>query len=401
MCWSARELHSDRTQGNGLARSPGAMKVLQVITKGEVGGAQSHVLTLCRELRDRQGIEVQVAIGGDDGLQTPLACALNAAGIRVHSIPSLGNTAGVAGLAQAVRRLQAIVREQSPDLVHAHSAMAGVAARLAGARTRKPVIYTVHGFAFKAGNPWKRRVAAFAVEWLLAPLARRMVCVSEHERRLARALPLPSGRVVVVHNGIEEVPASTHLTTELAAAPPRIAMVARMAPPKRPDLLLQALARLRDDLGCEVPATFFGGGPQLASHQAMARQLGLQSVVFAGDVGDISAQLMKHSIFVLTSDHEGLPISVIEAMRGGLAIVASDLPGMHELLPDATQARLVPNDATALALALRQLVESPALRTSLGRAARQRYEQHYTAERMGMEVMATYQSALSPSPSHP
>ncbi len=71
MCWSARELHSDRTQGNGLARSPGAMKVLQVITEGEVGGAQSHVLTLCRELRDRQGIEVQVAIGGDDGLQTP------------------------------------------------------------------------------------------------------------------------------------------------------------------------------------------------------------------------------------------------------------------------------------------------------------------------------------------
>lgn len=224
MCWSARELHSDRTQGNGLARSPGAMKVLQVITKGEVGGAQSHVLTLCRELRDRQGIEVQVAIGGDDGLQTPLACALNAAGIRVHSIPSLGNTAGVAGLAQAVGRLQDIVREQSPDLVHAHSAMAGVAARLAGARTRKPVIYTVHGFAFKAGNPWKRRVAAFAVEWLLAPLARRMVCVSEHERRLARALPLPSGRVVVVHNGIEEVPASTHLATELEIPPPRIAM---------------------------------------------------------------------------------------------------------------------------------------------------------------------------------
>ena len=63
MCWSAQELHSDRTQGNGLARRPSAMKVLQVITKGEVGGAQSHVLTLCRELRDRQGIEVQVAIG--------------------------------------------------------------------------------------------------------------------------------------------------------------------------------------------------------------------------------------------------------------------------------------------------------------------------------------------------
>ena len=120
-----------------------------------------------------------------------------------------------------------------------------------------------------------------------------MVCVSEHERRLARALPLPSGRVVVVHNGIEEVPASTHLATELAATT-RIAMVAH-GPTKAPRPATAALARLRDDLGCEVPATFLAEALNLPGHQA-ARQLGLQSVVFAGDVGDISAQLMKHSI---------------------------------------------------------------------------------------------------------
>lgn len=399
MCWSGRGLRSDRARPSGFNRSARAVKVLQVITKGEIGGAQSHLLTLCCELRDRQGMEVEVAIGGS--MPSPLASTLEASGIQVHHIPSLGNAATLAELVHAVRRMRDIVRDRSPDLLHAHSAMAGVVARLAGALARKPVVYTVHGFAFKAGNPWMRRVAAFAAEWLLAPLARRMVCVSEHERRLARTLPLPSRRVMVVQNGIEEVPASTDLATEQAGALPSIAMVARMAPPKRPDLLLHALAHLRDGLGYEAPATFFGGGPQLASHQALAHQIGLKAVVFTGDVDGISARLMEHAIFVLTSDHEGLPISVIEAMRAGMAIVASDLPGTRELLPDATQARLVPNDAAALAQALRQLVESPALRSSLGGAARQRYEQHYTAQRMGKEMVAIYQSVVSPSPNRP
>lgn len=400
MCWSGRGLRSDRARPSGFNCSARAVKVLQVITKGEIGGAQSHLLTLCCELRDRQGMEVEVAIGGS--MPSPLASTLEASGIQVHHIPSLGNAATLAELVHAVRRMRDIVRDRSPDLLHAHSAMAGVVARLAGALARKPVVYTVHGFAFKAGNPWMRRTASFVVEWLLAPMTQRMVCVSEHERRLARLLPLPPRRITVIHNGIgQREVANNPRALRPAAAAPSIAMVARMAPPKRHDLLLQALAQLRSALGYEVPATFFGGGPQLAANQALAARLELQAVAFTGDVSDIPARLLNHSIFVLASDHEGLPISIIEAMQAGMAIVASDLPGIRELLPDATCARLVPPDASAWAQTLRQLVESAPLRSSLGQTARRRYEQHYTAQRMGLNVQATYEAALVRSPDHP
>ncbi|WP_225981567.1 glycosyltransferase [Paracidovorax avenae] len=142
-------------------------------------------------------------------------------------------------------------------------------------------------------------------------------------------------------------------------------------------------------------ASLLGDGPDRPAHEALAARLGLQpSVDFQGDVDDVPAQLARHGIFVLMSDHEGLPISLIEAMRARMAIVASDLPGVRELLPDPGHALLVPADPEALAAALRQLMESPALRARLGAAARQRYERHYTAERMGSAVRGVYAAAL-------
>lgn len=377
------------------------MNVLQVITKGEVGGAQSHVRTLCTVLQ-RRGLHVEVAIGGTR--PEPLATDLQALGLPVHRIAALGNRLHPLPLWRATRDLLRIVRERRPDLLHAHSAMAGVAARIAGALAGVPVVYTVHGFAFKPGHPPLRRAIAWATECLLAPLTRRLVCVSAHEQALARALPLPRRCISVIVNGVEDMPGtasalpgSTGHTDPVSAV-----MVARMAPPKRPDLLLRALARLRDVRGEELPASFLGSGPDLAAHRALAGQLGLKAVRFEGDVADVPAHLARHAIFVLMSDHEGLPISLIEAMRAGMAIVASDLPGVRELLPDTDCARHVPPEAGALADTLRQLIESPATRARLGAAARQRYELHYTAERMGGAVLALYADALrgasSPTP---
>jgi glycosyltransferase involved in cell wall biosynthesis len=173
-------------------------------------------------------------------------------------------------------------------------------------------------------------------------------------------------------------------------------MVARMAPPKRPDLLLHALALVRDATGAEIPATLAGDGPDLAAHQALARRLGLEAVEFTGLCTDVPGLLARHGVFVLLSDHEGLPISVIEAMRAGLAIVASDLPGLRELLPTTAQGLRVPNDARAVAAALQRLAHDPALRAALGRAARQRYEQAHTPAHMAQAVLDIYRHSAAP-----
>ncbi|UUZ69963.1 glycosyltransferase [Polaromonas sp. P2-4] len=356
---------------------------MQVITKGETGGAQTHVLALCQALAPR--VRFMAVIGGASP-RTVLGDGLLTLGIPVFPLPQLGNSLSPLRVLAAVRALLRLLREHKPDILHAHSAVAGVVARIAGRIAGTPVIYTVHGFGFKPEAPWLQRWAAWLAEWALARLTSHMICVSDHERQLARRLPIAPGRLSVIPNAVTDSPDRAHPDHE----PMRIVMVARLARPKRPDLLLQALALLRDRLGHEVPASLIGGGPDLEADRALAQELNLKGVDFTGDADDVPRRLAQHEVFVLMSDHEGLPISVIEAMRAGLAIVASDLPGIHELVTHGIQCLLVPNEPGALAEALLSLVAAPHLRARLGHAARQHYEARFTPAPMARAVETLY-----------
>lgn len=365
-----------------------ALKVLLVITKGETGGAQTHVLTLCRALAGR--FDFTVAIGGQEPV-TVLGEALASLRVPVIGLPQLGNSLMPTRLFAAVRALLHVMQQVQPDVVHAHSGMAGVVARLAGRIAGIPVLYTVHGFGFKPEAPRLQRWAAWVSELALAPLTSHMVCVSETERQLARRLPIAAARVSVVFNAVGDVQAHT-LPQQ---TPLRIAMVARMAHPKRHDLLLQALALLRDRLGHEVSATLIGDGPDLKLHQSLCQQLGLRAVTFTGNVGNVAQRLSQHAIFVLMSDHEGLPISVMEAMQAGLAVVASDLPGLRELIVHLQHGLLVANQALALSQSLYELVTQPDMRQGLGAAAQQRMAQQFTTAHM-VEPIAVLYAKLAP-----
>jgi glycosyltransferase involved in cell wall biosynthesis len=361
----------------------GNVKVMQVITKGETGGAQTHVLELCRALGDR--VIVSGVIGGRLH-PSRLGRELEALGVPVDAMPQLTNSMVPWQMARAVARLLRLVRERRPDVIHAHSAVAGVASRIVARMTRTPVIYTVHGFSFKHGAPLSQRAAAWLTEWMLAPLTTHMICVSQDDRQLASGLPIAAERVSVVMNGL----ADNSDRADPWRSPARVTMVGRLARQKRPDLLLKALASLRDRRGEEVAATFMGDGPDLEAQVRLAGELGLRSVQFLGDVQNVPCHLTQHSVLVLMANHEGLPIAVIEAMRAGLPIVASDLPGLREMMRSGEHGLLVPNDSAALASALEQLIESPELRRRYGHAARQRYENLFESSRMADEILSLY-----------
>src|SRR5574343_522377 len=212
------------------------LHVLLVITKGEMGGAQTHVIELCRALRDR--VRFTAVIGGEPG--SFLQEALQAAGVRTIALPSLRNSLNPLRLLTSVRALLRQLHDSPPDLLHAHSAVAGVVARLAGKWRQIPVVYTVHGFGFKPQAPALIRLNAWLAEAVLAAWTTRMICVSNHEKPLAERLPIDPERASVVFNAIADVPWQSLQNV----AQPSIVMVARMAPPKRHDLLLQALALL-------------------------------------------------------------------------------------------------------------------------------------------------------------
>ena len=179
--------------------TPHKPHVMMVITKGEAGGAQSHVLALCEALRN--DIHFTVVIGGPtEG--SVLAQQLRALGVTVCPLPQMVESLLPWRLWPAVQGLVALIAAHPPDLIHTHSAIAGLTARLASQRTERPVVYTVHGFGFKPQVPWLRRHMANLAERAMAGWTTQMICVSEHERELAYQLRIHHERVHVIPNGI-------------------------------------------------------------------------------------------------------------------------------------------------------------------------------------------------------
>ncbi len=375
--------------------------VMIVITRGEAGGAQSHVRDLCQALQAR--VQFTIVIGGPVE-ESVLGRELTALGITVCPMPEMLESLNPLKLWPAVQQLTELIRTHKPDLVHGHSAIGGLVARVAAHRANIPAVYTVHGFGFKPEVPLVRRTASALAERMMARWTTQMICVSKYERDLAYGLAIDHERVHVIPNGIARLPkpevegtdGSSELSDETkqpsqqAASTPRLIMVSRMKSPKRHDLLLQALAKVRNTLGFELPVTLAGDGPLSAELRAEAKTLNLKNITWAGDVSNVSDLLAQHEVFVLLSDHEGMPITVLEAMRAGLCVLASNLPGIREQIIPYQDGVLTTNTPDAVAEKLLQLVRDPHLRKRLGRAAQQTFESAFAAEPMADRVLQVY-----------
>jgi glycosyltransferase involved in cell wall biosynthesis len=227
----------------------------------------------------------------------------------------------------------------------------------------------------------------------MAPLASRIVTVCESDRQLAIASGISSAeRFVTIHNAMPEVEGP--LRADPSCEPPRLLMVARFAPQKDHDTLFRALANLLD---LDWTLELVGTGPRQDSARALAESLGLsERTRFLGMREDVPNLIAGSQVYLLISHWEGFPRSILEALRGGLPVVATDVGGVREAVVENETGFLIPeNDDVLLADRLRTLIEDPALRTSLGRAARAHYEAHFTFDRLVGETVSLYQSVSS------
>lgn len=362
------------------------MRILYLITRSEPGGAQVHLLELLKAFRDRA--ELHLAAGQDgDSFLIDEARAL---GVQVHLLRHLtwpvSPMKDLTALAEVLTR----IRKIRPDLLHAHSSKAGfvgrLAARLAGVRS----VFTAHGWAFTEGVHPARKALALALERLAGRLGDAVICVSQKDLELAlRHRVVSEERMRVVWNGVPD----TTQRAQPSLEPPRLVMVARFSPQKDHGLLLRSLAELKDQ---SWSLDLVGDGPLLPQVKALAQELGLENRVrFLGRRVDVDGILAKAQVFVLTSRWEGLPLTILEAMRAGLPVVASDVGGVGEAVVDGETGFLVPRGAeSVLGERLRQLIADPGLRVQMGAAARKRYEAYFTVERMVEEVWGVYRRVL-------
>jgi glycosyltransferase involved in cell wall biosynthesis len=341
-----------------------------------IGGAQIHVRDLTVALR-AEGHSVTVITSGSG----PLVEDLHAQGTQVvllrHLTVPINPLRDIFAMAEIRRALSTL----QPDLVSAHSSKAGILSRIVGHSLGIPVVFTAHGWAFTPGIPRLQAAVYRQIERLFSPFARKIITVSEFDRRLALETGIaPPERLVTIHNGMPDVPSV--LRADPGRTPVRLVMVARFEPQKDHATLLRALATLREHAW---ELDLIGDGPRLAQMRSLAATLGLgQRVRFLGQRTDVDHLLAQSQVSLLMSNWEGFPRSILEAMRAGLPVVASSVG-------DGENGYLVPRGGVELLRArIEQLLSDPGLRVRLGAAGRTRYEQHFTLRGTVSKTLAVY-----------
>jgi glycosyltransferase involved in cell wall biosynthesis len=277
--------------------------------------------------------------------------------------------------------------------VAVHSSKAGILGRIAARSLGLPALLTAHGWNFTPGISAGSAAIFRRIERWAGPLAARIITVSEYDRQLALEAGLTTAdRVVTVHNGMPDIPAALRARPE--REPVRLVMVARFGEQKDHPTLLRALGELRE-LPWELD--LIGDGPLMGRMQAMARSLGLDGRVrFLGQRLDVDQLLAQAQVSLLVTNWEGFPLSILEAMRAGLPVVATAVAGIGEAVIEGESGYLIARgDVATLKDRIRRLLTDPMLRSRFGQGGRACYEQHFTKEHFVSRTLAVYREVLA------
>lgn len=177
----------------------------------------------------------------------------------------------------------------------------------------------------------------------------------------------------------------------------RLLSVGRLVQQKRVDRFLTVLAKVRSVAKVPVLGIIVGDGPLRPSLEQQAKALGLlpEVVDFRGQFPDMRLIYQEADILVLTSDHEGMPNVVLEAMASGLPVVATRVGGVPEVVQDGLTGYLVsPHDEDSMVEALLRLIHQPSLRAEMGRSGRAYVEQYHSLQRLPLWLQGLYEVVL-------
>ncbi|MFH8292633.1 glycosyltransferase [Streptomyces sp. NPDC018059] len=359
------------------------------------GGVARVVVDLARA-QAAAGMDVHVACPHEGFLPRALSGAPG--GVRGH--PWSASRSPGPRLRAEVRELSRVIDAVRPTLVHAHSAKAGLAARLA-LRGRIPTVFQPHAWSFEAvggatallARLWERRAAGWAT---------RIVCVSEAER-LTGVRAGVDGSFSVVPNGVDVDrfgPGAPHaararLLPASFAGVPLVVCVGRLCRQKGQDVLLRAWTSVTE----RVPGArlvLVGDGPDAARLRAAADP----SVVFAGAARDAADWYRAADVVVLPSRWEGMALAPLEAMACARPVVVADVDGARESLPPDGRAHALvpPEDPAALGRALVALLRDGELRDALGRRGRRHVLDHHDARHASAAIGVVYRELLGAEP---
>ena len=361
-----------------------SVRVLEVLGHS-TGGIARHVADIVRTLDGRHGLEIEIAGPPDLAVKLPKP-------LYPVAIPD-----GLTGHGAALQALTRLVRAGDYDVVHAHGLRAGIDSGLSARGSTALRVASVHNILFPEISGSFKATTLGRTEALVVRANQRVLAPSEDiARRLQRRARGAAGRIEVLHLGVGAPPPPARdrlqVRKELSVVPPfhLIVTVARLVPQKALHVLIEALARLDDTVLAVV-----GSGRLEQQLRRRAEDLGVaERTRWLGAVGAPWDIVRAADVFALPSRWEACSLAAQEAMTLRVPVVASAVGGMPELITDGVSGRLVPfGDADALAQALRQVVDDPAVARAYAEAACAGLRRNFSTRQMLGRLLDLYLAA--------
>jgi glycosyltransferase involved in cell wall biosynthesis len=367
-----------------------SLKRILLLIKGlGRGGAEQLLVSEARHL-DRLKFDYELAYLLPQ--KDALVSELTAAGLPVHC---LGMSRGW------LSQLRTLVRDRRIDLIHVHLPYSAMGARLAFPRRIGPrIVYTEHG-------PWEYyRRSTYVGNMLTFFRNDHVFAVSED---VSRSIRYPTGLsflrmppVETLHHGVDfqhldsdESQPDVRSELGLSADALVVGIVANFRRQKRHDLLLHAVERV-SRLRPGARFVLVGQGPLEDDARRLVKKLGIAEVVlFTGLRHDVPRLMRAFDIFALSSEWEGLPIALLEAMYCGTPAVVTDVGGIREAIENGKEGIVVPpNNPELLAQGLLTLIDDEELRNRMGERARARAGE-FDIRKAVLQMEAVYEELLT------
>ena len=368
------------------------IRVLECIRQGQIGGGESHLLSLVENLNFT--LYSPIVLSFTDG---PMIQQLQQMNIPVHIIPSTR-----AFDFSAWSKVKALMIEEQIDLVHAHGTRANSNVFKAASALKLPLVYTVHGWSFHVDQPWLVKKLRIMGERFLTSRSQQNICVSVSNQKTGIDT-IPGFNSIVINNGINQkkfdaagqyrdirkelnVPANACL----------VLFIARFTNHKQPLVLIRAFIKALEK-NPDLYLLMVGDGDQKEEALQLVKLSNAgKQILFQPFGQDVPHLLAAADIFVLPSLWEGLPIGLLEAMSMGKAIIASNVDGTKDIISSGQNGILIElnNLEAELPQAILNLASNESQRKELGNMAIQTVQNNFNAAQMTRQIETVYQKLL-------
>jgi glycosyltransferase involved in cell wall biosynthesis len=366
-------------------------------------GGPAHHVGFLSGLLDHERYETLLLHGEIGAGEAQLSTTADRLGVRRETVPGLRPELRPWDDLRALFALIRWVRRYRPDLVHTHTAKAGMLGRLAAmlaGRPRPLIVHTYHGHVLEGYFGPLRNFVYRSLERLLARFSDVLIGVSGATvDDLVRLRIAPRSKFRVIPIGLDLEP-FTHPPNGTRAAFRReigasaddvvLTFVGRLVPIKRVDVALRALSHARAS-GAAVRLAIVGDGEERPDLERLAAELGVSDVTtFVGYTDDMVEVTAGSDIALLTSANEGTPVSLIEAAAAGRAAVATAVGGVRDVVTSVTGLLTEAGDAEAVGMAIAELGSDPERRTAMGVAAQKHVLERFSVARLLNDIDGLY-----------